>query len=83
MVSAATVNLELAKDEVGGIHCRIMGRQDDTGSRAQGRFNHTNNIRDTQTREERPHGKVLESCRAGRKVVNQRIIFHVDSHKVV
>jgi hypothetical protein len=83
MVSAATVNLELAKHGVGQIHCRIMSGQDDAGSRTQGRFNHANNIGDTQTRKEWPHGEVLESGRAGREVVNQRIIFHIDSDKVV
>jgi hypothetical protein len=60
-----------------------MGGQDDAGSRTQGRFNNTNNIGDTQTGKERPHGKVLESGRAGREVVYQRIIFHIDSDKVV
>jgi hypothetical protein len=83
MHSAATVNLELAKHKVDGVHCGIMGGQDDAGSRTQGRFNHTNNIGDTQTGKERPHGKVLESGRAGWEVVNQRIIFHIDSDKVV
>jgi hypothetical protein len=83
MHSAATVNLELARHKIDVVHCRIMGGQDDAWCGAQGRFNHTNNIRDTQTRKERPHGKVLESGRARREIVNQRIIFHIDSDKVV
>lgn len=60
-----------------------MSGQDNAGSRTQGCFDHTDNIGDTQTGKERPQRKVLESCRAGWEVVNQRIIFHVDSDEVV
>jgi hypothetical protein len=46
-------------------------------------FDDTDDIGNTQTREERPKKEVLKSGRTGRKVINQRIIFHVDPDEVV
>jgi sRNA-binding carbon storage regulator CsrA len=60
-----------------------MGSQDDSRRRAKSSFDDTDNIGDTQTTEQWPQKEVLESGGAGWEIVNQRIIFHVDSDKVV
>ena len=60
-----------------------MSCQDNARSWAQGCLDHTDNIWDTQAGKERPQGKVLESGRTRWEVVNQGVIFHVDSDKVV
>jgi hypothetical protein len=60
-----------------------MGSQDDPRSRTESSFNDTDNIWDTQTTKQWPQKEILESSRAGWEIVNQRIIFHVDSDKIV
>jgi hypothetical protein len=60
-----------------------MSCQYDAGRRTKCGFNNTDDIGNTQTREERPKEEVLKSGRTGRKVINQRIIFHVDPDEVV
>jgi sRNA-binding carbon storage regulator CsrA len=60
-----------------------MGSQDDSRSRTESSFDDTDNIGDTQTTEQWPQKEILESRRTGWEIVNQRIIFHVDSDKVV
>ena len=60
-----------------------MGSQNDSRSRTESRLDNTNNIGDTQTTEQWPQEEILKSSWTGREVINQRIIFHVDSDKVV
>ena len=60
-----------------------MSSQDDSRSRTESSFDDTDNIGDTQTTEQWPQKEILESSGAGWEIVNQRIIFHVDSDKVV
>lgn len=52
-------------------------------SRTEGGFDHANNIGHTQTTEEWPEEEILEAGGTRWEVVDEGIIFHVDSDEVV
>lgn len=66
-----------------GEHRGIMTNENYTACWRYCRFNYTHNVRNRQTGEQRPHGKVLETCRRGWELVAQSIILHVDSHEII
>ena len=61
----------------------MMGGKNNSRSWAKSSLDDTNDIGNTQTTKERPKKKVLESGGTGRKVINKRIILHVNSDKVI
>jgi len=65
------------------LHGRIVSCQNNTRRRTECSFDDTDDIGNTQTTEERPKKEVLKYGRTGRKVINQRIIFHIDPDEVV
>lgn len=60
-----------------------MADKNDSAGRRDGGFDDTNNVRDGQTVEERPHGEVLEASWGGRELIAERVVLHVDANKVV
>lgn len=61
----------------------IVTDENDTTSRRHSGLDNTDNVRDGQAGEERPHGKVLETGRRRRELVAKGVILHVDTDKVV
>jgi hypothetical protein len=55
-----------------------MRGENDPRRRAKRGFDDANNIGHTQAAEERPEKEILEPSWAGGKVINERIILHVD-----
>ena len=64
-------------------HCWIVTDKDNSPSRRKSCLYHTNYIGNGETREERPHGEVLESSRRGRELVAKSIVLHVNADKVI
>jgi len=60
-----------------------MGSQDDARSGTKSGFDNANNVGHAQTAKERPQREVLKSSGARWKIVNQRVIFHVDSDEII
>ena len=64
-------------------HGGIVADEDDAASRRHGSLDDADNVWDRQTREEWPHGEVLEACWRGRELIAERVIFHVNPDKVI
>lgn len=60
-----------------------MRRQNNSGSRAESSFDDTDNVWHTQATEKRPKKEVLKRSWTRWKIINQRIVFHVDSDKII
>jgi len=57
--------------------------EDNAASWRDGCLEYTDDVRDAQAAEERPHGEILEAGRRGGELIAQSIVFHVDAHQVV
>jgi hypothetical protein len=60
-----------------------MSCENNTRRRGECSFDYADNIGNTQTTKQRPEKKILETSRTGGEVVDQRVIFHVDSDKII
>ena len=60
-----------------------MGGQDNSRCRTKSGLDNADDVGNAQTAKQRPKEKVLKSGGTRRKIVNQRVIFHIDSNEVV
>jgi hypothetical protein len=60
-----------------------MSCKNNTRSGTKSGFNYTNDVGHAQTCEQGPQKKVLKSSWTGGEIVYQRVIFHIDSDKII
>lgn len=79
------VNSNAVTNRFGGDreHGGVVTDEDDAASRGHRGFDDTHDVGNGQTREQRPHGEVLESRGRRRELVAQGIILHVNADQVV
>lgn len=66
-----------------GEHRRVVGDEDYPACRRHRGLQYPDNVRDGQTGEKRPHGKVLETRWRGWELIAQSIVLHVNSNKII
>lgn len=83
--TAPLVDTNAKSDGLGsnGKHSRVVASENDATSGRDGCFDNTNDVRDRQAGEERPHGEVLESRGRRWELIAEGVILHVDADQVV
>lgn len=82
---APLVDADAVPDGFGG-HCEhgwVVADEDDAAGGRDGGLNDTNNVGDGETREQGPHGEVLEPSGRRRELVAECVVLHVNADKVV
>lgn len=66
-----------------GEHGRVVADKNNAPSGRNSGFDDTDDVRDRETGEQGPHGKVLEARRGRRELVAKSVILHVNADKIV
>jgi hypothetical protein len=57
----------------------VVTAQNNSAGRRHGCLDNTDNVRNRETAEERPHGEVLEASRRGWELIAKGVVFHINA----